>query len=669
MTIFRSLTGLLLVSALVACGGGTGNPSQEAQSERRATEVSVAANPDLTSGKAEGLESPSYGTPVEGTDLALMKQRLAQRFNGRFAGQPEALMGDRQKNVGPKAFQRVAKAYGRTPAPVHRFFNIRTGAHFYTRSNEEKEAIELTLPQFSYEGQAFFVLDDYDVPLSPVYRFYSIYTGTHFYTIDTEEMYFVRTNYAEYFNFEGVAWWATTYAGPGWVPMHRFFNTLTSTHFYTNSEDERLRVIETAPFMEYEGIGYYVRANGSQLPVSPVSHSRTLSCIGPVGLYDEVCSLPGSLPTHLQVEGRRPPPPHVVRDRFDVVGNCALDTYTGLVWEIKSTAGIQDHALRFTHLDRTDQLQVMTRSDLSLVPRVPTEAEILSETNSQGYVNRINSIALCGYTDWRLPKASELVNVIDFSMRKFEFPGFYSGRYLTADSVAWNHDVTNGTGQTVRHSVNGTVGVTADFQPVMTSPNFSRPMVDVRHRAEENSGEFVQTEKFSIVLVRGTKAPELNRFSLLSLPYGRDQPNNAVLDNWTHLQWRRCLEGQSWNGVACTGSPLLIDLYAALSTANNHPGWRVPGIKELDSLYRWNAPVGQPFIDGSALPTGGAVGQGSPLWSASIYSPITDPLDGVVKTPAYQASSRNSGVGIPEASVKLVARDHNAYVRLTRVHP
>ena len=41
--------------------------------------------------------------------------------------------------------------------------------------------------------------------------------------------------------------------------MHRFYNTETGTHFYTTSEEERLRVIGSIPFMEYEGIGYYVR--------------------------------------------------------------------------------------------------------------------------------------------------------------------------------------------------------------------------------------------------------------------------------------------------------------------------------------------------------------------------------------------------------------------------
>lgn len=669
MDFFRSLTGALLASFLVACGGGTTDQPQEASSGQRVAVTVTDTGADLTRGTAAGLSSPSYGTPAQGVDLVEMKQRLAKRFNGRFANEPEALMGDRGAYPAAKASWVNRKSFNRQPAQVHRFLNSITGAHFYTASDAEKAVIENSLPQFKYEGRAFFVLGDFDVPLRPVYRFYSVYTGTHFYTISEDEMYFVRTNYAEYFNYEGVAWWATPFAGPGWVPIHRFFNNSAGTHFYTASEAERLNVIATAPHMEYEGIGYYVRSNGGQLPISPISAGNPFpSCIRPGSLYGDSCAFSDALPRSSEdVEGRRV---YGGVERFNVVGDCAIDTYTGLVWERKTASGVQDHALRFTHLDSTEKMQVMTRVDQSLVPRAATEAEVLAETNSQGYVNRINSMALCGYTDWRLPSASELVNVVDFGSRRLQLPPYtYSGRYLTADAVAWNLDTINGGGQPVRYEVDGTVAATTDFEPVQTNPDFSKPVLEIRHRAEEALGSFVQSEKFSILLVRGVKAPSQSRFSVISLPYGRDQPNNAVLDNWTHLQWRRCLEGQFWNGSACTGTATPVNLYSALYSAVANPGWRLPGIKELDSLYHWDAAAGQPFLDVGALPSGGPIGQSASLWSATFHSEFTDPFDGVVKVPAYQASFGNSGSGVPAASLRLVGLDHSAYVRLTRVHP
>ena len=60
---------------------------------------------DLVQGQAEGLEAAGYGIPVEGVDRAPMLQKLSRRFNGRFANQPEALMGQRQAYAGAKSLE------------------------------------------------------------------------------------------------------------------------------------------------------------------------------------------------------------------------------------------------------------------------------------------------------------------------------------------------------------------------------------------------------------------------------------------------------------------------------------------------------------------------------------------------------------------------------------
>ena len=61
--------------------------------------------------------------------------------------------------------------------------------------------------------------------------------------------------------------------------------------------------------------------------------------------------------------------------------------------------------------------------------------------------------------------------------------------------------------------------------------------------------------------------------------------NTEVKDKETGLIWQRCSLGQTWSGTACTGTAATYNWTNALQTAKNMGnGWRVPNIKELDSL-------------------------------------------------------------------------------------
>lgn len=680
MNFFRSLTGTLLVSLLVACGGASTDQAQDEGAQRASP--SVATDTDLMRGRAKGLDDPSYGKPLNGVDLAEMKQRLAKRFNGRFSSEPEALMGDRQRYAGAKAFQSITKAYGGSPAPVHRFLNTLTGVHFYTISNAEKASVERNLPQFRYEGQAFFALNSSDVPLSPVFRFYSIYTGTHFYTVDPEERDFVQQYYWEYFNYEGVSWFATTFAGPGWTPMHRFFNNATGTHFYTASEAERLNVIATAPQMEYEGIGYYVRTSGAALPVSPVSRSDGgRGCISPDG-GDEYrpCETAAQMPPREHVDGNRAVPNDTTRF-VQVLGrpeaDCKLDRTTGLMWEVKTNEGLRSSSRSFLHIDRTDRPQVAVEieeffpNNVFYVTRAPTQAEIESPDTSGAYVDYINSIQLCGYSDWRIPTASELVNVLNVQGGFFSSPIGGLGPYISSDSATWDYDVAYNSGNVVRQRVDGVVTVRAREGWLNGNPDAAGHFVDFDFRAKEDLG-YVATShnRLYLHLVRGATAPSTSRYSAVTVPYWRDAENNVLVDNWSKLQWRRCAEGQSWTGSSCTGQPLSLNLYDALSRAASLPGWRLPGIKELDSLYLRDPDTTKTQMDVTAFPMSGFAPGALPFWSMSIHGQtIFDPVHQKLGLPGFQASFEGTSIGAPTANVRQVSRYRNGYVRLVRVHP
>lgn len=93
--------------------------------------------------------------------------------------------------------------------------------------------------------------------MTPIYRFFNTRTGAHFYTINEAEKNFVIATYKE-FNYEGPSWYAQAGGGNGTTPLYRFFNTVTGAHFYTVSAAEKDYVIYAYPAFRFEGIAYYV---------------------------------------------------------------------------------------------------------------------------------------------------------------------------------------------------------------------------------------------------------------------------------------------------------------------------------------------------------------------------------------------------------------------------
>jgi len=159
--------------------------------------------------------------------------------------------------------------------PVFRFYNSKTNSHFYTASSAERNRVQSDLPSYGYEGQAFFVAGALEPSTSAVYRFYNKKTGTHFYTISAEERDNVVANLSGTYAFDGPAWYASLTPMQSSIPIFRFFNTKTGTHFYTTSTAERARVIATLPEYSNEGIAYYVWQAAGDTPGRPVPTAIT----------------------------------------------------------------------------------------------------------------------------------------------------------------------------------------------------------------------------------------------------------------------------------------------------------------------------------------------------------------------------------------------------------
>lgn len=171
--------------------------------------------------------------------------------------------------------------------PVYRFVNGTTGDHFYTASEEERDAIRNnTVWGYAGEGTAFYVPDTMQagtatvyrfynpttgdhfytasatekdgLTISPVYRFVNPISGDHFYTASKAEKSIVENSSVSGYSPEGTAFYVQTSPADGTVPVYRFLSNKTGDHFYTASEDERIAVLNT-PEWGYgpEGIAFY----------------------------------------------------------------------------------------------------------------------------------------------------------------------------------------------------------------------------------------------------------------------------------------------------------------------------------------------------------------------------------------------------------------------------
>lgn len=139
---------------------------------------------------------------------------------------------------------------------VYRFFNTRTGAHFYTISSAERDYVIATYKEFNYEGPVFYAYPAATSGQGPVYRFFNTRTGAHFYTISSAERDYVISAYQD-FTYEGPQWHAQTGTGNSSTAIYRFFNTRTGAHFYTINALERDYVMATYKEFNYEGAAYY----------------------------------------------------------------------------------------------------------------------------------------------------------------------------------------------------------------------------------------------------------------------------------------------------------------------------------------------------------------------------------------------------------------------------
>jgi Protein of unknown function (DUF1566) len=135
-------------------------------------------------------------------------------------------------------------------------------------------------------------------------------------------------------------------------------------------------------------------------------------------------------------------------------------------------------------------------------------------------------------------------------------------------------------------------------------------------------------------------------------PFTVSTDGQEVTDSKTGLTWRRCAEGMNANVSGCTGTAVTYSHEAALALSNTQSGWRLPNVKELNSIFDVNRQ--NPAIDGAAFPATPSAS----FWSSTPYLTGGETSSQI----AWQVSFNN---GLVTSGARFV----NRYVRLVRAGP
>lgn len=250
------LYALLSISALLsACGGGETTVTP-AQTRTATTERITSSSAEASTVTPEFIALMEKNAQLNAAELKREQKNSAS--NIRSVGSVTAQMAD-------------------TVIPVYRFLNGSKLYHFYTASQTERDSIISNLPQFQYEGIAFYANSEPARGLSPVHRFYNSRTGVHMYSISDEERANIAANMPS-FTDEGVAYYASKVSATGTSELRRFYIRDKGVHFYSASSTEADAIRASLPNYVDEGPAFYtLNAEWSKPPLVDLTGSWTLT--------------------------------------------------------------------------------------------------------------------------------------------------------------------------------------------------------------------------------------------------------------------------------------------------------------------------------------------------------------------------------------------------------
>ncbi|GEM_PF-5587279 len=263
---------------------------------------------------------------------------------------------------------------------------------------------------------------------------------------------------------------------------------------------------------------------------------------------------------------------------------CVRDNVTGLIWEIKTKdGGSRDHK------------------------------SLYSWTERLAYVEKVNAAHLCGFNDWRVPDIKELTGIVSYQ-HVIPKPAIVTSYFSDLDKI-------------------GTLGF---WSEATSSDIASSAWFLYFTNGAANYGK--HNKKYHLRLVRGVPAKNV----LV------DNANGTISQTNTGLIWAKCSEGQT--GDTCAGTATIMTWEQALVTASNsnlgnYSDWRLPNIKELQTLIEYER-------DGAAKLN-------------SNYFPNT-PTTAFWSSTPFALYARNAWYLYPNGYLGSLARTKTLHVRLVR---
>jgi hypothetical protein len=250
---------------------------------------------------------------------------------------------------------------------------------------------------------------------------------------------------------------------------------------------------------------------------------------------------------------------------------CVRDDVTGIMWEVKTTWGFRDRALKYTNYS----------------PAWNPVGEYGSATDATGFINRVNKALLCGYKDWQLAHTDKVQTIIDYGI---DTPGAarVDPAFFPTIKPNW-------------------------YWNASPNPSSDRTAFAVNFADGSGSNEADRsTPRYAQAIRNGKDQHDAGGRYALSAD-GTEVSDTTVT---AQLTWRRCVEGMTWDGTTCAGTPLVFTHEQALrwamqQAAITRVAWRVPSVKEQNWIVQRE--IASPPIAHKTFPNTPA----APTWTST----------------------------------------------------